>query len=217
MFKNLLGDSTFMIFNSFFSTYQEKNFIIDPFTCMVRLAVLSFKPVGTKISIFDNMIKYNDPSLFQGTIRWSNGDNRNDLHNLYGPIKKAIKWDDLTDQVIYSIFSCSCTGINILKSSYINNSTIYHSLVLYEKIITESLKGIKPKESDDDDDKNKIYTELKNLWNDNEIEIINNLIKEMKKKDKKEQQFLIDAIDSIISIKENKVRLIIFENTKLMK
>ena len=185
MFKNFIGDNPFLLFNSFFNNYyQEKNFIIDPFTCMVRLAVLSFKPAGTKISIFDNMIKYNDPSIFQGTIRWTNGDNRNDLHNLYGPIKKAIQWYDLKNPVIKNIFLTSCHGLKILKSSYLNNSTIYHSLVLYEKIITESLEGIENKE-EDDDDKNKIYTELKNLWNDNEITIINNLIEEIKKRYKR--------------------------------
>ena len=47
---------------------QEKNMVLDPLTCIIRLAILSFKPVGTKISINNNRITYCEPSIFQGTL-----------------------------------------------------------------------------------------------------------------------------------------------------
>ena len=98
MFTSYLTQTTLTFFNNIFSKPNEKNFIIDPFTCMVRLAVLSFKPIGTKISVNDNKIAFCEPGLFQGPLRWSKGDNRDDLHNLFFPIKKAMLWRDKSNK-----------------------------------------------------------------------------------------------------------------------
>ena len=216
MFKHYLTETTLQFFGSIFGTHQKnsKYFIIDPFTCMVRLAILSFKPQGTKISIINNMIKYNDPNIFQGTIRWSQGDNRDDLHNLYRPITKAIEWYDLGNDKIKHIFGLSSKGIDLLMSSYFSNSTVRHSLVYYKTIIDDNLK--EEKEVILKDSHNKIYTELKNLWNKNEINIINDILTEMENKNEDEQMSLIDAIDSIINIKEKKVQIIINNNTTVL-
>ena len=58
--------------------------------------------------------------------------------------------------------------------------------------------------------------DLKELWNDNEIEIINNLFKEIENSDKNEQKSLMSALDSIINIKEEKVKNIILVHTTLL-
>ena len=216
MFKHYIADTTYEFFSSFFtSTINSKMFIIDPFTCMVRLSILSFKPKGTKISIYDNMIKYNDPTFLQGTIRWSKGDHRNDLHNLYGPIVKALEWYDLRNDKIQNIFSLSSEGLNKLMGSYNRNNTTFHSLEYYKKIIDENLEE-DTNISKKGDTVNKIYTDLKNLWNKNEINIINDILEEMKNKNEDEMNSLINAIDAIITIKEKKVKQIIDSNTNAL-
>ena len=48
----------------------------------LRLAILSFRKDGTKISISNNRIHLQDPSAFQGTTRWASGDTRTDLSYL---------------------------------------------------------------------------------------------------------------------------------------
>jgi len=218
MFKNYITDTTVQLFSSIFgnSKQQTKYFIIDPFTCMVRLAILSFKPKGTKISILDNMIKYNDPHILQGTIRWSQGDNRDDLHNLYRPITKAIEWYQLEDEKIKHIFGLSSKGIENLMYSYTGNSTVRHSLVYYKSIIDANLNVNKEASVNKEENFNKIYTELKNLWNKNEINIINDILSEMEHKTEEEKQSLINAIDSIINIKEKRVQIIIKKNTTVL-
>jgi hypothetical protein len=218
MFKNYITDTTVQLFSSIFGNnkQQTKYFIIDPFTCMVRLAILSFKPKGTKISILDNMIKYNDPNILQGTIRWSQGDNRDDLHNLYRPITKAIEWYQLEDEKIKHIFGLSSKGIENLMFSYTGNSTVRHSLVYYKSIIDENLKEEKETIVNKEENFNKIYTELKSLWNKNEINIINDILSEMENKTDDEKQSLINAIDSIINIKERRVQMIIKKNTTVL-
>ena len=56
--------------NLFFNKEIKKS-LLDPLTCIIRCAILAFKPFGTKISILNNRITYHEPNLLQGTIRWS--------------------------------------------------------------------------------------------------------------------------------------------------
>ena len=44
-----LAFKTLTIFDNLFKVTNDKNFIIDPLTCMIRLSMLSFKDIGTKI------------------------------------------------------------------------------------------------------------------------------------------------------------------------
>ena len=55
---------------------------------------------GTKISLNNGKIKYNDPKCYSRSVRWSNGDNGEDLHNLFNPLKKAISWYDTNNEEI---------------------------------------------------------------------------------------------------------------------
>ena len=50
--------------------------ILEPLSCMIRLAILSFKENGTKISICGNRITYQTYNFIQGAMRWTNGDKR---------------------------------------------------------------------------------------------------------------------------------------------
>ena len=95
MFKSL-NNSLYEIFTNLFND-KDKNSIIEPLICLIRLAILDFKPMGTKISIFNNRICYNEPNILQGAVRWSNGDTRDDLHNIYLPITKATYWYDISN------------------------------------------------------------------------------------------------------------------------
>ena len=39
--------------------------ILDPFSTIYKLALLSYKPEGSKISIYNNRIYYSEPGLLQ--------------------------------------------------------------------------------------------------------------------------------------------------------
>ena len=82
---------------------KEKNLILDPMSCFIKLGILAYKLPGTKISITKNKISFHEPNIFQGPIRWSNGDNRNDLHNLHNPLLKATEWYDYNDKMIMEV------------------------------------------------------------------------------------------------------------------
>jgi hypothetical protein len=66
-----------------------KSKIIDPFSTIIRLSLISFKPVGTKLCIDHNRIYLQEPNVLQGTVRTIHGDQKDDLHNLCIPIQRA--------------------------------------------------------------------------------------------------------------------------------
>ena len=214
-----LAIKTLTIFDNLFKVNNDKNFIIDPLTCMIRLAMLSFKESGTKISIIDNKIAFNDPHILQGPLRWSQGDNRDDLHNLYRPIVKALEWYDMKEENIKIIFDLSIDGIEKLKGAYIDNSSITHSLELYRKEILDLKNNVSKTTIDNNDNVviNKIYMDLKQLWNKNEINIVTNLFNEIRNtSDINSIKSLMNALDSLIFIKEEKVKTIILAHTTLL-
>jgi len=204
---------------------QKRDSILDPLTCVIRLSILEFKPIGTKISLNNNKIKYNDPTVLQGAMRWSNGDNREDLHNLFNPLKKAVLWYDTDDEEVENILSYSIRGLEKLQSSYNKNSVISHSIQFYinylKKYISNQVSN--QVDSEDQEEENSISKQLKQLWNKREITIINNILLELEDNRKKnengiieEQDALIKTLETILSRKEEKVSNILFENTTLL-
>jgi len=209
MFKQYLGQSIYKFFNSIF--YENNNHsIIDPLTCLIRLAMLEFKPINTKISIKNNRITYNDPNILQGALRWSNGDNRSDIHNIYNPIIKAIKWYEPENEDIKNIFKYAIKGLEKLKMSYEENSIISHSIEYYITFIKQNFKNKKNKETET----NTIFLQFKDLWSDREINIINNMILELSEETEDTiESSLIDAVEIILNNKEEIVADIILQNT----
>ena len=203
MFKKYISDKFLTLFSLF---YKKSDSIIDPLTCLIRLAILNFKPSNTKISIKDNRITYNDPNILQGTIRWTNGDNREDIHNIYNPIIKAMKWYNLEDENIITILKYSIKGLQKLKDSYEINSTIVHSIDYYIKYIEDNMTIEQEKYTEE----NSLFIEIKNLWNNREINIINNILLELEDNNK---DSLIDALEIILSKKEELVSELLLKNT----
>ena len=100
------------------SNNNNKNLILEPLCTIVKLILLSYKPDGTKISIYNNSIQYNEPSIIQGIIRNLNGDKKDDLHNLYHPFLKSFEWYDKNNK-IYKYFYEQCViGLQLLVNVY---------------------------------------------------------------------------------------------------
>jgi len=219
MFKNYLSTKIISFFSSFFYDNEKADSIIEPLTCLIRLAILEFKPLYTKLSISNNRITYDEPTVLQGALRWSNGDRREDIHNIFNPIKKAGEWFDITNNDINTIFKFGIKGLEKLKMSYNENSTISHSLDYYKlylsnKLINKVSKNeMKKHDTDVDIGTNTIYLKLKQLWNEREINIINNILLELdeNKEDRERQESLIVALESILTRKESFVQKMLFE------
>ena len=115
-----------------FQKKVDRNVIIDPFSCLIKLSLLKFLDNGTKISIYQNRIHFNEPSYIQGIVRFIYGDNREHLHNLYLPIQKCVEWfwNEKNDDMTY-MFNNSIIGLKMLKYAYNEYATIQHTIDYY--------------------------------------------------------------------------------------
>lgn len=188
---------------SYFLQKKEKNIIIDPISCLIKLSMLGLYPIGTKISVCNNGIHFTNPNILQGSIRFINGDAREDLHNVFKPIKKAIEWfydnKNINDD-INLLFDMTELGLVNLKNCYEPNSTIQHSIDYYIKYIkfTEFSDDKKDQEED-----NIIYKYLRSLWSKREIDIIIKLFQEYKDKENDLEKFnIIEMINKMSDMKE---------------
>jgi hypothetical protein len=208
-----LGSKT--LINSFTNQGNNKQ-ILDPLSCIVRLSLLIFKEKYTKISIANNKIFFQPPNILQGTIRWTYGDGRYDLHNLCNPIEKAILWyDPKNNKFIENIFKLSIKGLIKLKHSYIMKNTkvgdsnlVCHSISHYITLIENRLNNVDTITISKNNSDNNYF---KTLWKDSEIEIINNLLSlALEKKNKNEEfTYTINAIETILLEKDNNVEKIV--------
>ena len=252
---------------------------LEPMCCMIRLAMLAFRDVGTKISINNNTITIIQPSIIQGTVRWTHGDTRQDLHHLLHPIVKAIELYDINLPYIFNIFKYTSIGLTKLKSSYNDDSSIIcHSLIHYISIVDKALEAklVKKQEvepakksevesakkpdvepskkqskkpeaeqkkpeveqkkpeveqkkpeaeqkkpevdirersvSIDTDLSSILYKNFKELWTEEQLLLINNLLEESFRHSKESNSYL-DAIDTIVKVKEANACEIINNNT----
>jgi len=220
---------------------------LEPMCCMIRLAMLAFREIGTKISINNNRIIIIQPSIIQGTLRWTYGDTRQDLHHLLHPIVKAIELYDINLPYIFNIFKYTSVGLTKLKSSYNDDSSIIcHSLIHYISIVDKALEAKSAKKPEvesakkpevesakkhakkqeveeskkqekqekqevasirersvsiDTDLSTILYKSFKELWTEEQLLLINNLLEESFRHSKESNSYL-DAIDTIVKVKE---------------
>jgi len=138
--KKMMKKGTEYLFKYIKTAPDQKNFLIEPMCCLIRLGILNFKDRGTKVCIYDNSISYYEPTIIQGILRTWNGDNREDLHNLFNPIIVALRWFDPSTPFYRGFFVRCREGIIKLKSVYETNSIIHHTLNHYIRTITEHLE-----------------------------------------------------------------------------
>jgi hypothetical protein len=182
---------------------QSKQQILHPMNCMVRLALLQYKSDSTKISVIDNSIYYNQPGLLQGIIRYVNGDKREDIHNIYQPILKAIEWYDISNEVHLYIFQECLKGLDKLIETYSTHSTIHTTIQHYRKLLNSKIQGETIDEEIDKSKESPLINELQNFWDIEEIQIIFQLLKLLKKQ---MDPIYLQNIEDILQMKEKKLK-----------
>ena len=151
--------------------------ILEPLSIIIKLAIISLYPVGTKIAVYNNKLHIHSPTVFQGTIRWSCGSTREDIHLLLNPITKALyNYSPYLNEKYKHLFESAVKGLHILKLSYNDESSILsHALDYYIHIIEASfdtsIENIR--------DINKNFQSLEymftDLWTETDIDIISNM------------------------------------------
>ena len=206
---------TYTSISSFLGWYKKRSNsqVLDPLTCIVRLGTLSFEQVGTKISIHNNNMTLQTPTMLQGAIRWSLGDKSNDLHNLRNPIQQIISiYNSNSKKDLKFIFNFAIKGLQKLKKYYAENMShsISHSLEHYISILENTVDGKKIDKTEKTDTADTLYSEFQKIWNDSEITVLCKLFEEAEKVDNSaETNPYIDSINTILENKDEQVKQIV--------
>lgn len=179
--KNTNSNTNVSLYNSFNSMQKP---ILDPLSVIIKLAIISNKPVGTKLLIKDNIIHIQEPGPFQGITRYLNKTNRNDLQYLYNPIQLACKHflnkDYSKVSNIMDLFVSAQRGILKMMDTYKGNCVIKLCLnyyyILIESYVNEICTPIFR-----EDDVTPLYIDtllfsLNNIWTVEKIKTILDMI-----------------------------------------
>lgn len=124
---------------------DQRQFLLDPLTVIIKLAIVSCKPVGTKVLIAQNKVYIQEPGLFQGIARYYWKSSKADLHYLHNPIYLA------TTQFLSSdyrqahpridlLFARAVMGLQTLQDTYRNCTVLVHCLQHYASMIENPLQ-----------------------------------------------------------------------------
>lgn len=189
IFKYLANSAIAKVTN-LLKSQSERGQILEPLASLYRLSLLNFYDIGVKIGIHENKICINDIGYIQGVSRWSSGDDRNNLHNLFNPINRLLHYDyknlfENKDDYKYLI-SNAIIGIDKLKNTYANSNTIIHSLDLYKGILLDVLddklkldKNPMNSSVENLPIENHLYESFTKLWKPVNLCVLNSLLREM--------------------------------------
>ncbi len=184
--------------------------LLEPLSVIIKLGIISLKPVGTKIAIFNNKLHIHNPNILQGTIRWSYGVTREDIHLLLNPIHKAIYiFSPLYNKNYKPLFEYAIKGLEILKDSYDNQSSILsHALEYYIFIIKSSFGETENEHKLQKNMNHSLNNIFDNLWSEKDIDVIINMFNIAHSNIVNKNDYIV-AINAILSTKREVIKDII--------
>ena len=121
---------------------KNLKYILDPLSVIIKLAILSYKPLNSKLSIYNNAVCIQEPGIFQPIVRYYFNNNRFDIYNLYNPIHLACTHflkNNYHGLDITKLFKVAKNGIQRLITNYKDTQVIIHTLYMYYNIIENHL------------------------------------------------------------------------------
>ena len=127
------------------STRKERfEIILEPFQAVTQLAMLSFCPQGSKLSIVDNILYVQMPGWRQPLERSYYSDRRDDLFYLFKMITRFNRFygyfkdkQGVLPKLFVLLTELSKTGIDVLIQTYSGggNETLLHTLQMYRTML----------------------------------------------------------------------------------
>ena len=189
-------------------------YILDPLSVIIKLAIISNKPIGTKIRIDNNIIYLQEPGPFQAICRYVFKSNKTDIQYLYNPIELAcqnylIKTVIQQNPKIKDLFKCAQNGLLKLIETYKSCSVMRICLNYYFSLITNHLEEKNNDTLFRKDNMTPFYTnnmldKLSKIWTQDKIKIVLNLTtylssNENAEKDVKSLETIMDGLDKQVS------------------
>jgi len=161
-------------------------FVLDPLSVIVKLAILSNKPIGTKLLIQNNVIYFQEPGPFQSFCRMFYNSNKTDLQYMYNPINIACSHFLSKDFIsktprIKHLFICAQKGLKNLMETYKNCSILNLTLNYYYALLTNHIEQQYNENMFNKDNFTCYYTKeicenLNKQWTEEKIKVVLDII-----------------------------------------
>lgn len=126
--------------------------ILEPLQAILQIGYLSFTPIGTKLTIHNNILQIQHPNYSQPVIRWYNNDTQEDLFYLFnifyrfkkfyfflneGTTNKNEKANSNNKKLYALLIEMAINGIANLIRTYSQTEKIHilHTLQMYKNIL----------------------------------------------------------------------------------
>jgi hypothetical protein len=140
-----------ILYKTVYSRRKKERFetILEPLQAILQIALLSFYPVGTKITIQTNILTLQPPTYSQSMLRWYNNDTKEDLYFLFNVFHRFKKFyahckhnDGSVQHRLHMLLTdLAKTGINKLIRTYgqTDKPHILQTLTMYKYILDDQL------------------------------------------------------------------------------
>jgi hypothetical protein len=194
---------------------ERADLILEPMQVMIQLALLAHSPIGTKISVSNNILTIQPPSMTQGAYRWWNNDNKDDLYYLFHAIRRYYKWyKSQKDDVYQYILAWAVKGLDKLSETYnkADKNNIRHTLALYRNVLDLKTDEIFKDNEEDTVTLDQVFKEIISIYDTKLLCITHNTLLMMEEETNTEfKQKLLDGLTLILEPMNIEIRKWILE------
>lgn len=158
---------------------ERSDMILEPLQVMVQLALLSQSPIGTKVSVSDNILQLHPPSYLQGVWRWYNSDGKDDLYYLFHAIRRYYNWYKSEDNKMFNyILLTAVKGLEKLIITYSTSeqTAITHTISLYKNVLELESPDLFKDPNEDSINIDTVFRNIKDVYDKNLLKIIYNIL-----------------------------------------
>lgn len=118
--------------------------ILEPLQALIQISLLSYYPIGSKLTIQNNILHIQAPSYSQSVTRWYNNDTQEDLFylfNIFCRFKKFYMDIKVGHAKLFELLiSLAKNGINNLIRTYnqTDKTHVLHTLQMYKNMLDGS-------------------------------------------------------------------------------
>jgi hypothetical protein len=162
--------------------FNLKHYLLDPFSVIVKLAILGKKPIGTKILIQANCFYFQEPGMFQSIARTYYQSNKIDIQYLFNPIYQACEAYLKENNMKYALlFMSALEGLKRLMETYSDCSIICLCLSYYYCIIDQYIQRTQNARLFHKDNLSDLYTpdlirHFQQGWTEDKIKIVLDIV-----------------------------------------
>ena len=194
---------------------ERADLILEPMQVMIQLALLAHSPIGTKISVSNNILSIQPPSMTQGAYRWWNNDNKDDLYYLFHAIRRYYKWyKSQKDEVYQYILAWAVKGLDKLSETYnkADKNNIRHTLALYRNVLDLKTDEIFKDNEEDTVTIDQVFKEIISIYDARLLCVTHNTLLMMEEETNTEfKQKLLDGLTLILEPMNIEIRKWILE------